>query len=98
MIKTTETVGRGIKTCGEHKAAVENRERMELSGVTEVMCFSDTAVVLTTNHGLLTVKGKSLKMSRLDTDTGELKINGEIDSLQYSKAKKRGHVFEGLLR
>lgn len=82
----------------KHSLILESREKMTLSGVNEVCAFSDTAVVLKTNMGDLTLRGKNLNIGKLNTETGELFISGEFNSLQYSKSKNKGSVFEGLLR
>lgn len=83
----------------KHSLFLENRERMQLGGVTEVCSFSDNAISLRTSCGALAIKGKGLTMSRLDTDTGELSISGEVSSVQYSRdSRKKGSVIEGLFR
>ena len=41
-------------------------------------------MVLDTDKGLLTVKGSKLHVSRLTLDKGEVDLEGNIESLQYS--------------
>lgn len=81
-----------------HVITLENRANMTLTGVSEVVNFSETAVELITNMGGLTVKGKSLNISRLNTDTGELSVNGDIHSMQYTNVKKKTSLLEGLFK
>lgn len=64
---------------------IENRLRMTVSGVQDVENFDDSTVVLYTNRGLLTINGISLHVERLNLETGELAIEGEIGGLQYSQ-------------
>ena len=66
-----------------HNVILENRARLSVSGVEEVESFDETAVVLYTGHGLLTVRGQSLRVDRLSIDGGELCIEGTVDSLEY---------------
>ena len=82
----------------KHTLVLENRERMDLSGVQEVSAFSDTAVSLKTACGALLIQGKGLNISRLNTDTGELHVDGEVTTLKYSKDKSKGTRFEGLFK
>lgn len=82
----------------KHALTLEDRSKMSLSGVKEVTGFSDTSVTLKTMLGLLLIQGKGLNISRLDTDTGELKVRGEINVMRYSKDKHSGGFFEGLFR
>lgn len=48
------------------------------------MSFDENQVVLDTDLGLLTVKGKDLHVSRLTLEKGEVDLDGTIDSLNYS--------------
>ncbi len=81
-----------------HSLLLENRERMALGGVTEVCGFSESSISLKTVCGALLVKGKKLSMSKLNTETGELSVSGDIMSIQYSHDKKKGSLLEGLFK
>lgn len=81
----------------EHSIVMCNRKKMELTGVTEVVGFSDTLVELQTCMGGLLIRGKGITINKLNTETGELKVNGEIASVQYT-AKKKDGIFAGLFR
>lgn len=81
-----------------HVISLENRQIMKLSGVREVTAFSDSSVSLVTACGALLIQGKELNISRLNTDTGELNVNGEITVIKYSAPKRRGSVLEGLFK
>lgn len=82
----------------QHTLLLENRAKMSLTGIKEVTGFSDTDVMLRTSCGALAVHGKGLNISRLNTDTGELFISGEVSVMKYSKDKKKGGLFEGLFK
>ena len=82
----------------KHSITIEDRAQMSLTGVQDVSAFSDTAVSLKTCRGLLTISGKGLNISKLNTDTGELNVSGEISQLRYSKDRSKGGFFEGLFR
>ena len=69
---------------------MENRRRLVLSGVKEVDGFTETEVSLFTEMGQLTVKGRNLRVSQVDTDTGELVMTGDpVTSLVYSDKPRR---------
>ena len=82
----------------KHSFTLEERNQLSLSGVLEVSSFSETAVSLKTSRGALLIQGKKLNIGRLNTDTGELFITGEISLLKYSKNKNDGSIFEGLFK
>ena len=67
-----------------HKVILENRSRGTITGIQEVVSFDENQIVLDTDMGLLTVKGKNLHVSRLTLEKGETDIDGSIDSLSYS--------------
>ena len=66
-----------------HNIILEDRARLSVSGVEDVASFDESAVVLYTNRGLLTVRGQALRVDRLSIEGGELSIEGTVDSLQY---------------
>ena len=67
-----------------HKLTLENRGAGTVTGIREVVSFDENQVVLDTDLGLLTVKGKDLHVSRLTLEKGEVDLDGTIDSLNYS--------------
>ncbi len=85
-------------TALQHTLLLEGRSKMTLSGIKEVTGFSDSEVVLKTTCGVLLIHGKCLNISRLNTDTGELFISGEVSVMKYSKDKNKGSIFEGLFK
>ena len=78
---------------GSHKLTLQNRGSVMLTGVKDVVAFDENQVVVDTDMGLLTIKGKELHVSRLTILFGmdhcqgfeRLVITeGQIDSLAYS--------------
>ena len=55
---------------------LENREKLSISGVLDVLSFDDQIVILETQLGLLTVKGENLRINKLSLDTEEVIIDG----------------------
>lgn len=64
---------------------LENREKLKISGVLDVLSFDDQIVILETELGLLTVKGENLRINKLSLDSSEVIIDGEIYNLGYSE-------------
>ena len=67
-----------------HACRLENRSGASLTGVREVVSFDENQVVMDTDMGLLTIKGKDLHVSRLTVEKGEMEVEGQVDSLAYS--------------
>ena len=63
---------------------LENRNRLNISGVLDVLSFDDQIIIVDTELGMLTVKGDNLRINKLSIDTSEVIVEGEIISLAYS--------------
>ena len=63
---------------------LENRERLSVSGVEEVIHFDDTTVILHTALGELSIQGEKLKVESLQVDNGELFVSGNVCALSYA--------------
>ena len=68
---------------------LENRNKLSVSGVKDVISFDDELVIIETELGLLTVKGNNLKINKLSIDTGDVSVEGEISNLGYSDPTKK---------
>lgn len=64
---------------------LENREKLTISGVLDVLSFDDQIVILETELGLLSIKGENLKINKLSIDTGDVIVEGDIINLGYSE-------------
>ena len=63
---------------------LENREKLSISGVLDVLSFDDQVVVVETELGLLNIKGDNLRINKLSLDTSEVIVEGNIYNLNYS--------------
>ncbi len=63
---------------------LENREKLSVSGVIDVLSFDDQVVMIETELGLLTVKGENIRINKLSIDTSEVIVEGSISYLSYS--------------
>ena len=68
---------------------LSSREKLDVSGVVDVIRFDDICVVLQTSCGELTIDGKNIKISVLDTDRGIVALEGVIDAMYYSDDNKK---------
>ena len=76
-----------------HTLYIDNRNKLSLTGVTDVGSFSDSAVQISTSLGDLSVSGENLQITRLSLENGELTVEGLIVSVVYSQSVKRGGGF-----
>ena len=66
-----------------HKLTLDERKTLTMTGVTEVVSFEDTSVILRTVLGTLVVQGRELKLKELSLDGGQVEVDGEISALIY---------------
>ncbi|MDO5540552.1 MAG: sporulation protein YabP [Eubacteriales bacterium] len=85
-----------------HKVVVVGRKSGTISGISDVLSFDENEIVLDTDLGLLTIKGKELHISRLSLELGEADMEGKVDSLVYSqrgrRKKQEGSLMSRLLK
>lgn len=81
-----------------HSLTLEERSRLTMTGVTEVVRFEDTAVVLRTCLGTLIVQGQQLQLKTLALEGGQVEVNGKVSALVYEQIRQGGSWLERLLR
>jgi sporulation protein YabP len=85
-----------IKEHKPHRITMNQRESMELNGVTDVISFDEQMVVLSTVCGDMAIEGSALHIHVLSMEQGVVALDGRIDSVSYyerettDKSEKRG--------
>lgn len=82
-----------------HNVIMEGRNKLVLSGVTDVEAFEEDNVQLKTTKGALTVRGSGMKMESYQSEIGDLVMFGNIYALVYvnDTSEKQG-FFSRLFR
>ena len=73
-----------INTAVIQNLILENRGKLSISGVLDVLSFDDQVIMVETELGLLTIKGENLRITKLSIDTSEVIVEGTISYLAYS--------------
>lgn len=82
-----------------HNLVLEDRRMLTVSGVSDVDSFDEETVIVFTDLGELTVRGKNLHINRLSVEVGELTVEGNIAALIYSdETPKNGGFFSKVFR
>jgi len=85
-----------IKTAKSHKMMMDNRRKVEITGVNDVISFDLNTILLETDYGMITIKGSNLHVNRLSVEKGEVDVEGKLDGLNYSDISgytKKGESF-----
>lgn len=80
-----------------HKLMLTNRRTCTINGVSDVLSFDVSEVLLETELGMLMIKGTDLHVNRLTLEKGEVDIEGKIDSFTYSETSEYGSKGESFL-
>ena len=81
-----------------HKLIVNNRKASMVTGVLDVLAFDLNEVLLETEQGMLTVRGKDLHVNRLTLEKGEVDLTGHVDSVSYAEIKPSGKKKETMMQ
>ena len=82
-----------------HNLIIENRSSLTATGIRQVISYDEFSATVLTDLGTLVVGGKNLKVSELSCHSGELKVSGEIEYIQYEeKRERRGGLLSRLAR
>lgn len=83
----------------QHNIIMENRKNLTVTGVMDIDSFDESTVVVFTEQGELTIKGENLHINKIDVDSGDLMMEGDVDSLAYSDNQpQKGGLFAKLFR
>ena len=73
-----------------HKLTVNERKSLTMTGVTEVLRFEDSAVVLRTALGTVLIQGQELKLKTLSLEGGQMAVEGHICGISYEEPRDGG--------
>lgn len=79
-----------------HLLSMENREKLSLTGVSDVTGFDESVIVLATGLGPLTVRGERLHIDRIDLAAGQLEVRGKVRELSYDEQSAEGGFWSRL--
>lgn len=67
-----------------HNIVLEEKEKLSVSGVTDVDTFDEEKIVLFIPDDTLIIEGEDLHIKKFDILTGELSIEGDVYSIMYT--------------
>ena len=73
-----------------HKLTLNERKKLTVTGVTEVVSFEENAVILKTALGTLVVQGHQLQLKTLSLEGGQVDVDGTICALVYEEPRAGG--------
>ena len=80
------------------KLSLLDRKKLTMTGVEEVISFDESAVVLCTCLGRLTIQGQDLHLKNLTLEGGQIEVDGSISAFSYEEPGEGGSWLSRLLR
>ncbi len=75
---------------------LENRNKLHLSGVLDVLNFDEEIITVDTELGILIIKGSDLRLNKFNLDNEELSVDGEVTSMSYDDKDSSNKKGEGI--
>ena len=86
----------------KHMLTLIDRERLSITGVTEVFSFDEEVIELETGKGYLDIKGDGLHIIKMNIDDGEVIVEGTVEEMIYhsnqGQGKKKGAIMSKLFK
>ena len=74
---------------GEQKLSLEGRNKLVVTGVSQVVRFEEELVVLETALGTLHIHGRELKLQDLSLEGGRAAVEGQISALIFEEPREK---------
>ncbi len=81
-----------------HSLRLDERQKLSVSGVEEVVSFDGENIAVQTVKGLLNIRGGGLRVDKLEKTSGELTVSGNVTELAYEESGPGTGLFARLFR
>ncbi len=71
----------------KHNLLIKTRQRMELTGVSDVSNFDEEEIVVQIGSLSMSIEGENLRIEKFNSESGELNLVGLINGLFYYSKK-----------
>ena len=73
-----------------HHVIMEDRTRLSVTGVEDVISFDENEIITRTGQGNLIIRGTGLHIGKLTLDSGEVSVDGLVRELCYEEVADVG--------
>ena len=63
---------------------LENRKKLTMTGIKDVLSFDDEVVVVDSELGLINIKGSDLKVNKISVESGDVVVEGVVRAIEYA--------------
>ncbi len=76
-----------------HQLYLEERNKLKITGVTDIGIFNDESISVSTVQGDIIVRGENLHITKIDVDSGELLAEGNFYDVSYLEQQNKNESF-----
>jgi sporulation protein YabP len=98
VAESMEDYNKKIKQSQNHSIYIQNRSEGTITGVEEVNEFDNNQISLNTSMGCVMIKGRDLKVKRLNLEKGEVDVTGNVDSFSYTTKKSNESLLKRMFQ
>ena len=73
----------------ENKIYLINRKILNISGITKVIEISEENISVQVDNSVLNIAGEDMEVKKLDVESGNLEVEGLINSMKYIDKKEK---------
>ena len=77
------------KSSKEHTLTLEQREKIFLSGIEDVISFDEHTIVLNTVLGAMSIEGDNLHILSLSLESGHVTVEGYVEAVFYENRTEK---------
>ncbi len=81
-----------------HQIILDERKHLTATGVLRMLHCDETSAAMDTSKGTLTIQGRGLSVRKVSLETGDVIIEGQVDSMAYSERITSRSFWERLMR
>lgn len=76
-----------------HKITLDERERLTLTGATEILHFDGELARIAASRGMVAIHGQELKLKTLSLEGGVVSVTGKVSAIVYEESGGRRRWF-----
>lgn len=82
----------------ENRVCLINRKSLSLTGIEKVIGINENGLLVEVEGSSLSVSGRNLEVKKLDVESGNLEIEGNIDTIKYLDKKEKLGFFKRIFK
>lgn len=96
--QSNKNPNQSLKTFNDSELVLKNRNRLYVTGVEKVFEANQTKIQLQVSGSILVITGQDLNITRLDVDSGNVDVSGNVDDLKFSAFQEKTNFLKKIFK